>query len=371
MPAATPKASDARCLYPEHTFEPDTGFADYCALTPDGAIAVTAGYDKIAYVWDVRERALLAKFERHEGRITGCAVSADGATAATASYDDGSVRVWDARNGEQVYEIHRDGLSGAPYCALTPDGRVLAASFQSGMKKGCVVVCEWRTGAVLREWTAPAGFYAIAMSADASIVAYISKASRFVWSFDAVDVTTGNKLHSADVGNWNGREPALAMNSSGSRVVVASDEEHLVVYNTRDGSDFKLPHYFSARQNYCTITPDGSRVVAAVHGGKHAVWDLDSRSLVAFLQGSASDSSPCAVSADGTFAFTCGAHNPQIWSLGPPGTVVNAAIAGEEGQQYAVRVVVLGGPGRGKTSTLNRLLANISFVVLSLQGGFL
>ena len=70
------------------------GAVVHAAFSATGRIAVTAGEDKRAIVWDVRRAAAIDTLAGHSGQITGLAISRDDRTLYSSALD-GKVLVWD------------------------------------------------------------------------------------------------------------------------------------------------------------------------------------------------------------------------------------------------------------------------------------
>ncbi len=118
------------------------------AFSPDGAHLVTGSADGTATVWDSDSGQVLLTLRGHalgpggEGfitGITGVAYSPDGRRIATAG-DDGTAKVWDATNGEELFTLrgHRpSGIGLPPYegvvrVVFSPDGTRLATAGADG-----------------------------------------------------------------------------------------------------------------------------------------------------------------------------------------------------------------------------------------------
>src|ERR1035438_8760484 len=64
------------------------------AISSNGRLALTAGYDNAAGLWDLRSGRVLRRFEGHSSRLTSVAFSPDGQIAVTGSWDQ-TARLWD------------------------------------------------------------------------------------------------------------------------------------------------------------------------------------------------------------------------------------------------------------------------------------
>jgi WD40 repeat protein len=100
-----------------------------CAISPDGATALTTSWDGTARVWDLSTGTARHTLTGHTGRVVACAISPDGATALTTS-DDGTARVWDLGTGTAVAAVRVDGpLTTAAW----PQGTIIYVGGHAGL----------------------------------------------------------------------------------------------------------------------------------------------------------------------------------------------------------------------------------------------
>jgi WD40 repeat protein len=97
------------------------------AYSPDGQWVAGAVGSELA-IWDVRTGRLLRMLRGHLAPIWSVAFAADGQLIASAS-DDQTVKVWDARIGEELRRFHGDFAGDL---AFSPDGALIAAAHRYG-----------------------------------------------------------------------------------------------------------------------------------------------------------------------------------------------------------------------------------------------
>ena len=72
-----------------------------CAVSPDGAVVVSASDDDTLKLWDAATGTELRTLAGHSGCVTACAVSPDGAFVVSASNDQ-TLKLWDAATGKKL-----------------------------------------------------------------------------------------------------------------------------------------------------------------------------------------------------------------------------------------------------------------------------
>ena len=109
---------------------------------------------------------------------------------------------------------------------------------------------------------------------------------------------------------------ACAVTPDGRRVVSASDDNTLKVWDLETGRAVSTLDGHAARVLACAVTPDGRSVVSASDDHTLKVWDLESGRAVATLDGHAAGVLACAVTPDGRRVVSASADNTlKVWDL--------------------------------------------------------
>jgi WD40 repeat protein len=275
----TLKIWDLQSGYALATLEGHTDWVNACAVTPDGRRVVSASHDRTLKTWDLESGRQLATLEGHAFWVSGCAVTPDGRSVVSAS-QDGTLKVWDLESGRVLatLEGHATGMNG---CAVTPDGRSVVSASQDGTLK--------------------------------------------VWDLESGRVLATLKGHAGGV-------MACAVTPDGRRVVSASQDRLLKVWDLESGRELVTLEDPRLRQRRarefpacavtacavtaCAVTPDGRRVVSASQDGELKVWDLDSGELFAILRGHAGWVLGCAVTPDGRRVVSASEDRTlKVWDL--------------------------------------------------------
>jgi WD40 repeat protein len=116
------------------------------AVSPDGTLVATSGYDGMIRLWNAQTGELKRVFVGHDSYVYGLAWSADGRYLASAGVFDSTVRVWETNTGLPV-KVLRGSKDAPVVVAWSPDGSLLAAGT---INSGNVPIWQAATGKLLR-----------------------------------------------------------------------------------------------------------------------------------------------------------------------------------------------------------------------------
>jgi WD40 repeat protein len=133
----------------------------------DGNFLATAGEDKTAQLWDIKD---LSKpqtiFSGHEDIVTEVAFSPDDKLLATASFDS-FIRIWDVNNPDNPIKTLEGHSKGVRTLAFSPDGTLLASAGQDSRVK----IWSTKTLEVVTTLFAGSRVWAVAFSPDSKMLA--------------------------------------------------------------------------------------------------------------------------------------------------------------------------------------------------------
>ncbi|HWO25516.1 MAG TPA: AAA family ATPase [Kofleriaceae bacterium] len=109
---------------------------------------------------------------------------------------------------------------------------------------------------------------------------------------------------------------ACAVTADGRRVVSASADKTLKVWDLASGRELATLQGHSWAMTACAVTPDGRRVISALQDHTLKVWDLASGRELATLRGHADWVAACAVTPDGQYVVSASNDKTlKVWDL--------------------------------------------------------
>jgi len=325
-----------------------------CSADKDLLLAGSRG--NAVSVWSLDKRAELTNWG-HSAEINCIAYSPDGAVLATGS-DDRSVRVWDVRNGKELYCLlgHRQRVLSVAFSA---DGRMIASGAQDGTVKlwkadsgACIRtirVSEARVTCVrfaplsdqlvscgydqpVRFWEPVTGrpIREVPVS-DVATMAFSKNGSRMALACghyaQIIDAKTSRLMHKVHHG-YHAPIQSVAFLSAGKMLVLGS-KDHVGLYQTRTGRRVRrlTPESTPSKDmiTACGIS-EVCRIAACAKEGKLiSMISLVSGDELSSLR-SHRDIWPNAVafSPDGRFLASTEGTTALIWNMSRIGHQVNS-----------------------------------------------
>ncbi len=221
---------------------------------------------------DLSYRSHLATLLRgHENSVPSVALSPDGTVLASAGWDD-KIVLWDVGTRQRIGRPllgHSDWVQSVLF---TPDGRALiSVGSDKTLRRWDLTTFQ---GEVLQAYKEPLTHLSI--TADGKYLAVGSFGSGIVlW-----DVASGKTIPSS-LTSGKGVVRALAFSPSGSILAYAFDKGDIVLWDMKVGRLLaRLPRSHSKSISSVRFSPDGTILVSAGDDGMLVFWDVKSRSNI-------------------------------------------------------------------------------------------
>ncbi|MFF5173291.1 DUF4062 domain-containing protein [Micromonospora sp. NPDC000089] len=275
-----------------------------CAVSTDGSWLVTADADHRLRMYATVDGELLGDFEGHAEAVRACATAPSSDLMLSASAD-GTVRLWETGGG------------AAGSRTLSHDRQALACAAASD---GAFVVSAEGTSVVLRDVADPyrrrvfdghrRRVHAVAVAADGTRVVSASH-DRTVRLWDA---QTGS-VHRVLVGH-DSLVNACAISPDGGSVASGSHDRTVRIWDAGTGRVRAVLRGHDGPVRACAIAPDGAWLVSAADDRTLRIWDVESGAPSQVLRGHESAVAGCAIAPDGTWLASCGADGTiRVWDV--------------------------------------------------------
>ena len=263
---------DAITRTPLRTIGGIAGNANALAFSNDGAslyaAAGDAGISGIAYQFNVADGKLIRKFAGHTDAVYAMALSPDGKLLATGGYDQ-KIGLWDAATGAatKLLKGHNGCINGLSF---RPDGKVLA----SASADRTIKLWDPTTGARLDTLSQPTKEqFAVAFSADGKTLVAGGTDSRIrIWSVSAKAAEGSNPILDTRFAH-EGAVLRLVFSPDGKSLLSSASDRTVKIWNAADVTERKtLEKQSDWAPAVAWLAAD--RVITARHDGTAALYEL-------------------------------------------------------------------------------------------------
>jgi WD40 repeat protein len=232
-------------------------------FSPDGKRFAALLDDGTVKIWDTESGSELLSLKGHHGRVTNFCFSPDGRRLASGSQDD-TVKVWDTESGREILTLKET----SDVFGFSPDGTRLASNNTVGI--GTVRMWDAVNGQLLFVIDAtrlsPIGKFCF--SPDGKRLASDHGSVLKVWN-----ATTGKELLTFEVANKYAFRSIFCFSPDSKSMAVVSANGNGRVYDAVTGNELLVLSGGSRGVTQLCYSLDGKRMASTDEGGSVRVWD--------------------------------------------------------------------------------------------------
>jgi RNA polymerase sigma factor (sigma-70 family) len=234
------------------------------AFSTDGKVLATGGYDHAINLWDAASGRRLLSPRGHEGTVHFVTFAPGGRQVASVS-GDRTVRLWDVATGRERHAL-RGHKAWTSCAAFAPDGRTLASADEHGV----ILLWDVATGKEVRAMAGEDNWVeALAFSPDNKYLASGSWGSRDApGSVRLWDPATGREVRKLRE-DPTGRFLELAFLPDGKAIAV-QEITGIFLLDVATGKEIRR----FAGQHRFALSSDGRVLAAGDSGHEICLWDV-------------------------------------------------------------------------------------------------
>jgi WD40 repeat protein len=275
------------------TAEPQEEYFAACFSSKEELIALGAGADGRATLWNLSTGKIVARLDESRKNILCAGFSRDSTLLATGGKDH-LVKVWDARTGSQINAL-RGHTAYVKSVDFSPNGEVLVSSGEDGTMR------LWKVTSGRQVETFKGGednYFGAVFSPDGNFLASSQRSG----SVKLTEVVTGQVSRTLDGHVYPPR--AIAFSLDGARLVTGGRDNTIRLWEVATGRELKQFQADSIKR--AAFSLDGKRLITGGEDGYVRLWDLTTQQELVTLQRHPGGVSSVTFSPDGRSLATSG-----------------------------------------------------------------
>ncbi|CAI4211665.1 unnamed protein product [Parascedosporium putredinis] len=273
------------------------------AFSIDGTRIISGSDDTTIRVWDARSGQQMQKLEGHGGSVTSVAFSPDGTRIISGS-NDKSIRIWDAKSGQQMQKLEGHGRS-VTSVAFSPDGTRII----SGSDDETIRIWDTKSGQQMQKLEGYGGSVtSVAFSPDGTrIISGSDDKMIRIW-----DAKSGQQMQKLQGHDWRVR--SVAFSPDGTRIISGSGDETIRIWDAKSGQQMQKLEGHGRSVTSVAFSPNGTRIISGSGDETIRIWDAKSGQQMQKLEGHSDWVGSVAFSPDGTRIISGSADETiRIW----------------------------------------------------------
>jgi WD40 repeat protein len=283
------------------------------AMKSGTPVAITGGGDGEICIWNLTEGVLLNRLSAHSARITAISIGQyEGETLFASASEDRTVRLWNLSTGQlwASLDAHSRAVTG---CALD-GGDLLSTSLDGTLRQTPIreLLQTNETAQTSERHGAPVSACAFTPDGKRVLTASLDRELR-VWETGSGRVVRRFAGHTGNVND-------CAVRADGKTVLSASSDGAVRHWDLSTGKTLRILMGHGGPVTACAFNPQPEvSHWSAVSGGADRtlrLWDLESGKTFITLKGHGDTISSCAVNSDGSLIASTGRDRTlRVWSV--------------------------------------------------------
>jgi WD40 repeat protein len=241
-------AQTGKCLL---TLCGHSGWVRVAAFSPDGQRIISGSYDATLKLWDAQSGKCLMTLSGHSGAIMAVAFSYDG-NHVIAATDNCIIMIWNVLSGQCVHSLagHSSLVNNAVF---SPSGQhIISASDDKIIK-----IWDAWSGQCLQTLTSHSGWRNDCLfSYDES-----NFISNFINRYNILCYILSGQYLLQSISGLFGNINTVGFNPSGNRIISASQEQYLKLWDAQSGRCLKILCEDLGGFNTASFNSDGTRII--------------------------------------------------------------------------------------------------------------